>query len=147
MLQVAEVQRCIPELEPHFITWDCKSPEQSCDSDKPDMAWRHGETLLHIKIDEMGDDREMITTRITGRELLKYTRPPIANQLLLRFNPDKSANGRAPCVDKRTMPSGTIVYERDEKEWLSRMPVLISEVKIKSGYKSWVEEGGHDKTE
>ena len=137
---LAEVQRCIPELEPHFVTWDCKIPGQSCNSDKPDMVWKIGGTLLHIEIDEKGDDHEDNRERIVGIHAASNCN----YHLLIRFNPDRSANGRPPCMKKITMPNGTKVYERDEKEWLSRIPVLISEVK--SAYNSCVEDGDKVKT-
>lgn len=63
---LAEVQRCIPELEQYFVTWDCRLPLQSCNSAKPDMVWKIRETLLHVEIDEGGEAHEGNNERIVG---------------------------------------------------------------------------------
>ena len=138
--ELAEVQRCIPELEQYFVTWDCRIPGQSCNSDKPDMVWRIGETLLHIEIEEKGEDNEDNRERIVGIHAASNCK----YQLVIRFNPGKSISGRPPCMNRITMPNGKKVYEPDEKEWLSRIPVLISEVK--AGYKSCLAGGDRVKT-
>lgn len=137
---LAEVQRCIPELEQYFVTWDCRLPLQSCNSAKPDMVWKIRETLLHVEIDEGGEDHEGSRERIVGIHAASGCKYHIC----IRFNPDRTATGRPPCMRGIKMQMGRDVYERDEHEWQHRMPLLVAEVK--SAYKSCMEDGDNVKS-
>lgn len=137
---LAEVQRCIPELEQYFVAWDCKLPLQSCNSDRPDMVWKIGETLLHVEVDENGNGHESNTERIVGIHAASGCKYHIC----IRFNPDRTASGRPPCLKRIKMRMGRDVYERDEYEWQQRIPILISEVK--SAYRSCLEDGDNVKS-
>ena len=120
---LAEIQRQIPELEPYFMVWDC--PLNACTRKKPDMAWSIKDTLIHVEIDEDGEDHEDDDNRmveIFAASNLKYHVP-------IRFNPDKGSDGSDPCLKRSRLPSGDRVYRLYEPEWNRRIPVLIEDIK------------------
>ena len=122
---LAEIQRQIPELEPYFLVWDCKLPHQNCNSNKPDMAWGVNDTLIHVEIDEKGEDHEDDTERIVAI----HAASNLSNHVLIRFNPDKSSDGDKSCLKKTKLRNGDKAYKRDISEWDRRIPVLIENVR------------------
>ena len=58
-LVFAELQRRMPELEKNFLSWDCPLP-CAISTERADMLWQIGSTLLHVEVDEKAtheDDR------------------------------------------------------------------------------------------
>lgn len=122
---LAEIQRQIPDLEPYFITWDCKLPGQNCTNKKPDMAWGIKDTLIHVEVDEDGEDHEDNTERIVAI----HAASNLSNHVLIRFNPDTSSSGEKPCLKRTKLRNGDRAYSKDLSEWNRRIPVLVETIK------------------
>lgn len=123
---LAEIQRCIPELEKYFLVWDCPIPNQTCCRKMPDMAWKIGTTLLHIEIDEEGDEHEDNEERIVGI----HAASGCQNHICIRFNPDKTSEGDPSCMKQTILSSGDKVFQKNEREWNRRIPLLVEEVRL-----------------
>ena len=122
---LAEIQRQIPELEPHFLVWDCKLPSQNCSMDKPDMVWKIKDTLIHVEVDENGEGHEDNTERI----IAIHAASNLPNHKLTRFNPDKSTNGSPSCFEETQLRNGDRAYKRNLPEWRRRIPVLVKHIR------------------
>ena len=120
---LAEIQRQLPELESHFLVWDC--PLNGCTRKMPDMAWNVEDTLIHVEVDEEGDDHEDNNLRIVDI----HAASGLKNHVLIRFNPDRTRDGEEPCLKRTNMPNGDQVYRLYEPEWNRRIPVLIDNVR------------------
>lgn len=120
---LAEVQRQTPELEPNFLAWDCRL--NSCTTKKPDMAWGVKDTLIHVEVDEGGEDHEDNAARIVDI----HSASDLRNYVLIRFNPDSTEDGDAPCLKRSRLNNGDCVYRMYEPEWERRIPVLIDNVR------------------
>lgn len=118
---LSEIQRQIPELEKYFLVGDCRIPNQSCITSRPDMAWIVKDTLIHVEIDEAGDSHEDNDLRIIGI----HSATDAKNHICIRFNPDKSSDGHQPCLKKTHLCNGEKVFEKNEQEWNRRMEILI----------------------
>ena len=119
---LAEIQRQLPELEPYFLVWDCPL---ACTRKMPDMAWGVKDTLIHVEVDEGGEDHEDNTLRIVDI----HAASNLKNHVLIRFNPDKTVDGAKPCLKRSRVASGDRVYRMYEPEWNKRIPVLIESVR------------------
>ena len=49
----------------------------------------------------------------------------LKNNILIRFNPDKSEDGHKPCFKKSKISSGEKVFRLYEPSWGHRIPILI----------------------
>ena len=62
-LILAEIQRCLPQLQHWFLEWDCPVAG-GCSLKRPDMLWEMPAFYLHMEVDEGGnsheDDRERL---------------------------------------------------------------------------------------
>ena len=119
---LAEIQRQIPELEEYFMVWDCAL--NSCTRKKPDMCWGVKETLIHVEIDENGDNHEDDSSRL----LDIHGSTNFKNHVVIRFNPDSTEDGREPCF-KSIKKSGENMLRLYQPEWDRRIPELIHSVK------------------
>jgi len=124
-LILSEVQRMIPELEPYFLSWDCKIPGQSCSTSQPDMVWKVQETLIHIEVDENGESHEDDHSRIVGI----HSSSGCKNHILIRFNPDASSDGSPSCLRKIQLQNGEFAFSTNKNEWNKRIQVLINHVR------------------
>ena len=122
---LGEIQRQIPELESYFLVWDCPLPLQDCTKNKPDMAWKVNDTLIHVEVDENGKGHEDDMERIVGIHAASNA----SNHILIRFNPDKTSEGYEPCLKRTVLKNGDNAYIRHLPEWERRIPVLIESVK------------------
>lgn len=120
---LAEIQRQLPELESYFLVWDCRL--NSCTTMKPDMAWGVKDTLIHVEVDEDGDDHEDNVSRIVDI----HSASNLKNHVLIRFNPDKTADGEEPCLKISYLTTGDQVYRMYKPQWDKRIPVLIDSVR------------------
>ena len=119
---LAEIQRQIPELEEYFMVWDCAL--NSCTRKKPDMCWGVKETLIHVEIDENGDNHEDDSSRL----LDIHGSTNFKNHVVIRFNPDSTEDGREPCF-KSIKKSDENMLRLFQPEWDRRIPELIHSVK------------------
>lgn len=122
---LAEIQRQIPELEPYFITWDCALPGQDCTKKKPDMAWKIKDTLIHVEVDEGGEGHEDDMERIVSI----HAASNLLNHVLIRFNPDRTSEGKQPCLKRTQLRNGDKAYIRHLPEWNRRIPILVENVR------------------
>lgn len=120
---LAEIQRQLPELEPHFLVWDCRL--NVCTTKKPDMAWSVSDTLIHVEIDEGGENHEDNETRLVDI----HAASGLMNHILIRFNPDNTEEGQEPCLKRIRTKKGDDTYRLYEPEWNRRIPVLIDSIK------------------
>lgn len=84
------------------------------------MAWKVGNYLLHVEIDETGkkhEDNSERLRRIHVASGCKY-------HICIRFNPDKSENGGPPCTYRKNDK-----YYKYEPEWNYRIPILLLNIR------------------
>ena len=122
---LAEIQRMVPELESYLLGWDCRLPGQSCSESRPDMVWKVKDTLIHVEIDECGDEHEDDEERIIGI----HAASGCDKHVLIRFNPDKSSDGSPSCLRRVQLKSGDVAFSNNTNEWDKRIPVLVKHVR------------------
>jgi len=89
------------------------------------MCWVIKDTLLHVEIDEDGEDHEDDMERVVGIHAASTKK----NHVLIRFNPDKSSDGDEPCLKRTHLKDGSRAYTRYVPEWDRRIPILVNSVK------------------
>ncbi len=121
---LAEIQRQVPELDPYLLIHDCKIPGQSCVTSRPDMCWIVNDTMIHVEIDEDGNQHEDDDDRLVAI----HSATEATNHICIRFNPDKTQN-HPPCLKKIRTCGGEHILRKNDFEWERRICVLIRNIR------------------
>ena len=121
---LAEIQRQVPELDPYLLVHDCKIPGQSCVTARPDMCWIVNDTMIHVEIDEDGNQHEDDDDRLVAI----HSATEAMNHICIRFNPDKTQN-HPPCLKKIRTCGGEHILRKNDFEWERRICVLIRNIR------------------
>lgn len=89
------------------------------------MVWKVNDTLLYIEVDEDGQQHEDDDTRI----IAIHAGSGCKNHICIKFNSDKTEDGRPPCMKRHSKNGEGIFYERVDDEWNYRLPRLVTEVR------------------
>ncbi|CAM9961169.1 unnamed protein product, partial [Ectocarpus sp. 4 AP-2014] len=71
---LAELQRRMPGLEENCLSLDCALP-CAISTERPDMLWQIGSTLLHLEVDEIAtheDDRDRLMRLLAGTDSIDH---------------------------------------------------------------------------
>lgn len=120
-LVLAEIERQMPELENNFLSWDCPLP-CAISTERADMLWQVGSTLLHIEVDETStheDDR--------NRLMRLHAATDSINHIVIRIH-THSYEHYKPCVI-RSQINGEWVVRARQQEFDRRMELVVAEIK------------------